>query len=664
MSVIPVQSKLSPPGLIHGGSDNGVLGRLGHGDPRICIAVLDGPVDTSHPCFKNAALAELQTGVPAEARTGWPLAHGTHVASILFGQPGSPMHGLVPRCRGLIVPIFARGNGDASLGCSQLDLARALLLAIENGANIINISGGQLSPSGEPDPILTRAIETCARRNVLIVAAAGNDGCDCLHIPAAVSSVLAIGAMDRDGNPLASSNWGEAYRDHGLLAPGADVLGAAAGTHGTTRKSGTSFAAPTVSAIAALLASLQLKQGQAHDLGKVREILLKSAVPCLPATAGDCRRFLSGSLNIEGAVELIEQGDNVMIEHAVITPSVSAVPRNPESAPELVLAAAEHARSAVQVSRGVMPSEADLAPAVALQTPSASPTGDHLTLSDCGCGGGAAASAPAKPAIVYVLGKIGYDFGTEARRDSFIQAMGGGNPADPRDLLAYLQANPHDAGSIIWTLNLDATPVYAIQPAGAFAAYGYDRLREFLDGQVNQGVELVSVPGAIGGSVRLQSGQVVPVVVPALRGMFSWASAPLAAHVLGLRPESADTADAAVASYDTQVTRLGEFLDRVYYDLRNLGVTAEERALNYSATNALQAAEVIRATTQQRLDLDKVHVRKSPVCRPDSDCYDVELSFFNPDNTRTATRVFRFTIDVSDVIPVTIGSIRSWTRKE
>jgi hypothetical protein len=56
-------------------------------------------------------------------------------------------------------------------------------------------------------------------------------------------------------------------------------------------------------------------------------------------------------------------------------------------------------------------------------------------------------------------------------------------------------------------------------------------------------------------------------------------------------------------------------------------------------------------------------VKKSPVCRPDSDCYDVELAFFNPNNTRVANRIYRFTVDVSDVIPVTIGAVRSWTRR-
>ena len=86
----------------------------------------------------------------------------------------------------------------------------------------------------------------------------------------------------------------------------------------------------------------------------------------------------------------------------------------------------------------------------------------------------------------------------------------------------------------IWTLNLDATPVYAILPGGAFAAAAYERLRKSLRGQrlaaqsaaqgrpAKDGVDLVSLPGHIVGTVRLLSGQVVPAVVPAVRGMHSW----------------------------------------------------------------------------------------------------------------------------------------------
>jgi cyanobactin maturation PatA/PatG family protease len=654
-------------------SQHDLLVTLGLGDPRICIAVLDGPLDRSHPCFQGANLIALDTAVCTAPLDGVAAAHGTHVASVIFGQPSSPVKGLAPLCRGLIVPIF----GDDSLGCSQLDLARAISLALENGAHIINISGGQLTPSGEAEPILAQAIESCVKRNVLIVAAAGNDGCECLHVPAATPSVLAIGAMDRDGKPLASSNWGSAYRTQGILAPGTDVLGAVPGG-GVARKSGTSFAAPLVAGLAGLLASLQVRLAGSADPHAIRMALLNSATPCLTDTSDDCRRILSGRLNIAGAIEQIVRGEKSMTEAATI--SLSECPvfaplgtnSEPPGQPSMPLAPRSLLPdNTVRMSEdGKM--EAAQTPSISPLTPDAMnalkkppvPGPNQIRPSDCGCGGGSQCTCgcgTAQKPTIYALGRIGYDFGSDARRDSFIQAMptNENNPLLPEQLLAFLDTNPYDAPSVVWTLNLDATPIYAIQPAGAYAAQGYERLREFLRGQIVDGVELVSVPGVVDGSVRLQSGQILPVVVPALRGMFSWASQPLVTSVLGARPGDSEEQ----ARFDAQATGLTDFLNRIYYDLRNLGLTAEDRALNYSATNAFQIADVIRSATREELDLDTVDVKKSPVCRPDSDCYDVELAFFNPNNTAVASRIYRFTVDVSDVIPVTLGTVRSWTRR-
>ncbi|MFZ8528613.1 S8 family serine peptidase, partial [Staphylococcus aureus] len=77
-------------------------------------------------------------------------------------------------------------------------------------------------------------------------AAAGNDGCECLHLPAAAQSVLSVGAVDAQGTPIASSNWGDVYAAQGIVALGERVLGAMPGG-GTSEKSGTSFATPIVS---------------------------------------------------------------------------------------------------------------------------------------------------------------------------------------------------------------------------------------------------------------------------------------------------------------------------------------------------------------------------------------------------------------------------------
>jgi cyanobactin maturation PatA/PatG family protease len=630
----------------------GIAGVLG--DPGICIAVLDGPVDLAHPCFDGATLEVAPTWVDAHP-TGAAAAHGTHVASIIFGQPSTTVRGIAPRCRGLIIPIFGDASDGGFASCLQLDLARAILMAVERGAQVINISGGQLSASGEPEPLLADAIRTCAERNILIVAAAGNDGCECLHLPAAAQSVLSVGASDLDGNPLASSNWGAIYQTEGIIAPGQDVLGAAPGG-GTSRKTGTSFAAPAVSGVAAVLLSLQRESGRTPDPHHVRTVLLQTASQCAPQANGDHRRCLAGRLDVTAAICVIRGESNMT--SASMTPSS-------EASSEIEDAQHRPASPAIQpaADAAIHPSEVTMSALAEPQdsasiAPSCSDNSKCSCQSkgSCGCGGGGQ-----KPALVYALGTLGYDFGSEARRDSFIQAMpsGANNPFVQEQLLSYLTANPYEAASVIWTLNLDATPIYAIVPAGPYAASGYERLREAFAGQLTQGVELVSIPGMIGGSVRLQSGQVVPAIVPALRGIYYWATKPLVANVLGPRPKAAE----AQSVYDRHSSGMADFLSRVYYDLRNLGVTAEERALNYSAVNAVQVADVVRSATRDEFDLDKINVRKSPVCRPDSDCYDVELLFFNPNNTNTANRAFRFTVDVSDVIPVTIGAPRAWTRR-
>ena len=59
------------------------------GDPNVCIAVLDGPVDLSHPCFKGANLSTLRSIVPSDPDGGPASQHGTHVASVIFGQHDS-----------------------------------------------------------------------------------------------------------------------------------------------------------------------------------------------------------------------------------------------------------------------------------------------------------------------------------------------------------------------------------------------------------------------------------------------------------------------------------------------------------------------------------------------------------------------------------------------
>jgi cyanobactin maturation PatA/PatG family protease len=293
------------PNFVSDATDIQKLHLMTLGSPEICVAVLDGLVDQSHECFNGAALTLLPSLVQGEASSdGSMSSHGTHVTSLIFGQPDSSVVGVSPRCKGVIIPVFS----DQRHSASQLDLARAIEQAVNAGAHIINISGGQVTDFGEAEGWLKNAVRLCQEKNVLLISAAGNDGCDCLHVPAALPAVLAVGAMDASGTPLDFSNWGEAYQSQGILAPGDNILGAKPGG-GTQRLSGTSFATPIVSGVAALLLSLQRQRGDPPDPQRVRQVLLQSALPCDADVPEGAQRCLAGKLNIAGAITLLTGGN-------------------------------------------------------------------------------------------------------------------------------------------------------------------------------------------------------------------------------------------------------------------------------------------------------------------------------------------------------------------
>ena len=702
------------------------------GDPQICVAVLDGFVDSAHPCFQGADLTRVPTLLQGEASPDGVMSkHGTHVTSIIFGQPSSPVGGIAPQCRGLVLPIFS----DKRLRLSQFDLARAIEQAITAGANLINISGGQLTDFGEADGWLESAVAKCEENNILIIAAAGNDGCQCLHVPAALPAVLAVGAMDDSGQPIDYSNWGETYQTQGILALGENILGAKPGG-GTMRMSGTSFATPVVSGVVALLLSLQRQWGETPNPHQVKEALLATALPCDAADTDDRRRCLVGKLNIPGAIEYLTgetmpkltkasakgfglsssavdsdaapeaveasgcgcggneiaagDGETTLQPAAATEEVVTATPvSGVESAAEVVAAepvrVAETPTSVMQTS--VMPTSivptaqtvATATPTIAPNTPSfATPKMSDNAMSISSSHAVQASQAPSEltgHTLVYALGTLGYDFGTEARRDSFKQLMPAvdvdstsvpANPYDPRQMVDYLGENLSEAKSLIWTLNLELTPVYAIEPKGPFGRDVYAVLQELLSGQIQAEdsqdyVERVSIPALLTGrSVKLFSGQVVPVIEPQnTRGMYGWKVNTLVNAALNAVQTQADA-----ANEEGMRRTLGSFLNRIYYDFRNLGITSQDRALNFATTNAFQAASTFAQAVAQGMELDSITTEKSPFCRLDSDCWDVKLKFFDPENNRRARKVFRFTIDVSDLIPVTLGKVRTWSTSD
>lgn len=663
------------------------------GDPRITIVILDGDPDHTLSCFAGAQVskvfpywhepadpispehyatfqairdkglkgkekqAAIEAALPEDVRTRVELNdHACHVTSIIVGQEHSPVFGVAPKCRVINMPqdALARGNYEDELSnyndvVSALNLARAFELALELGANIIHCAFCRATQTSVGEEILVQAIKKCLDNNILIVAPVGNNSNKSWCLPAVLPGILAVGAAKVDGTPAHFSNWGGNNTEEGILAPGEDVLGAQPCTEKPVRLTGSSMAAPVMTGISALLMSLQLQEGKPIDADAVRMALLNTAIPC---DAEKPERCLRGFVNIPGAMRVLFGQPSLTISFA--GDRVTRTERAGYAAP-----VASHAPPSTQE---VVASAA--IPAVLPATPAEEPV-TPATPADTGT----VEASTAFSGNVYALGTIGYDFGDETRRDTFQQQMAPAEvngimvPADPydaRQMVEHLDRNPDESRSLIWTLSLDGDTIYVLESTDGEV---YEMFLLMLAGQLepeasDEFVERISIPARrTNRTVELSSGEVVPVVtVPYPRGMYGWKVNTLV--------------NSAMAAISRQVNPdqeplvrqgLTAFLNRVYNDLRNVGQTSRDRALNFAATNIFQAAVTFARAIVEGRQLDTITVEKSPFCRINSDCWDVKLEFYDPDNTRRGRKVFRFTLDVVLLMPVTLGQVRSWS---
>lgn len=205
------------------------------------VAVLDGAVD---PAI-GLEVAEFKQVRMADG--GDPAQHGTSVACLLAcrerGKPGREFFGMTPG----IVLLNAAVLDQDDKGRPQaraLTVLRGLDWALRENAQILNISLG-----ARPDAVTTQAFARARPRLAAIVAAAGNGGADGgLLYPAALPGVIAVAAVDVRTRPYRDGTRGS-WID--IAAPGVDVWVPALGRPAGHYRSGTSFAAPFVTAWAA-----------------------------------------------------------------------------------------------------------------------------------------------------------------------------------------------------------------------------------------------------------------------------------------------------------------------------------------------------------------------------------------------------------------------------
>lgn len=209
-------------------------------DAAPVIGLVDTGINPDHDAFAGQALELLDFDRNERDPAG--LIHGTAIAALLIGRPQSRTPGLLPNARLVAVDAFyADPQGDAA---DAFSLVRALDQLAGHQVDVINMSF-----AGPDNFVLSRAIAALAERGVALVAAAGNDGPRAApRFPAAYDPVLAVTAVDKRHQVYRQAVAGEHI---GFAAPGVN-LWTAASTSGGRLRSGTSYAAPFVTAALAV----------------------------------------------------------------------------------------------------------------------------------------------------------------------------------------------------------------------------------------------------------------------------------------------------------------------------------------------------------------------------------------------------------------------------
>ncbi len=226
------------------------------GAREVQIGLIDGPVLTNHPDLAGDHLREIpgQSGGTCTHATSFACSHGTFVAGILSAKRGSAAPAICPGCTLLIRPIFPehRTSHEQMPSATPEELATAIIDCVNAGVRVINLSLAVAQPSMQGEQALEEALNVSARRGVLVVVAAGNQGTLGSSALTRHPWVIPVAGCDLNGRPLNESNLSSSIGRRGLLAPGDGIT--SSGTNGQPLTSGgTSVAGPFVTGAIALL---------------------------------------------------------------------------------------------------------------------------------------------------------------------------------------------------------------------------------------------------------------------------------------------------------------------------------------------------------------------------------------------------------------------------
>ena len=238
---------------------------LSRGDEGVIIAVLDTGVQSNHPDLKGR-LTEGANIVNNNAAPEDDVGHGTHVAGIIGATVNNGEGVAGVSWFNKIMPVKVL---DASGAGSAYSVAQGIIWAVDHGAKVINMSLGNYAQA----EFLHDAVKYAYERDVVLIAASGNDNAGRPGYPAAYPEVFAVAATNMNKDKAPFSNYGD-YID--VAAPGDSIASTYPGGQ-YAALSGTSMASPHVAALAGLIRSvnpeltndevMELMRQSARDLG-------------------------------------------------------------------------------------------------------------------------------------------------------------------------------------------------------------------------------------------------------------------------------------------------------------------------------------------------------------------------------------------------------------
>lgn len=276
---------------------------LSHQGEGARVLVLDTGIDREHPSLKG----NFEKGQDFVGDHQLPydyfdkVGHGSHVAGTIAGvMDKSGFVGVAPKAKILM------GRVCSEQGCSNIAIAQGVNWGIQEKVDLISMSlGGAWSTPAE-----RTAIQQADAAGVTVVAASGNDGTARVSYPAALPTVIAVGAVDEK---LAKADFSQYGPELAIVAPGVDVMSSV--PQGSGRES---FVTVTINGASKVVPS--------SAFAGAKEVLSPETNTLVDAALGKPEDF--AKIDVKGKFALISRGEiafGAKVQNALAAGAVGAV---------------------------------------------------------------------------------------------------------------------------------------------------------------------------------------------------------------------------------------------------------------------------------------------------------------------------------------------------